>query len=584
MVVRMLDLQQKVAATDGISKPAYYDIDLDGKKDLITGSQYGKIYIYKNYGTTSLPVFSNSYFASDGNGVPIGPNGNCFPDVTDWNGDGLPDIIVGAYKSVVLYTNAASGSGSAPIFEEAGGIPALDSYTNIVYGSGNLSVKVVSYDGMSSNDLLVGISISSGYIEYYKNIGTFAAPVLTNMGNLKDDDGSDLTFIFGPSALMYDWNNDGTNELIVSDMNEMYIYITTNNYASWNKIDNFYLSPEMIYSKLESCGDINGDGLTDLLSGEFTGGLFWLTNAGNTAEAAFSTYMPVRIAKTNVIFGNSSPVVNVWDFNGDGLADISLRRVLSAGMRMYPNLGDLANSDFEWFELQSYSYNYSDRFYTFASNQFKYFLRSDVVKISTNSGSYSSPAFATEFDVMEGANAIYYESIFHSGFDVADLNNDGKLDFWMILYGTNYWFENTNDNFTPIYTQRRIPVDNNASQMIFQTNTKFVPEIYDWNDDGKQDLLVADSQGKIHYYENISGYPPIFVDNGVLEVAGEGELDYGNVCYSFGIEDIDNNGYANLFVGFADGTVHEYEAVPEPGTLFFVFSIIIYIGNRKLFG
>ena len=55
------------------------------------------------------------------------------------------------------------------------------------YLSGDLSVKVVCYDGTSSNDLLVGENNSSTpkVVTYYKNIGTYSNPVLTNMGAVK---------------------------------------------------------------------------------------------------------------------------------------------------------------------------------------------------------------------------------------------------------------------------------------------------------------------------------------------------------------------------------------------------------------
>jgi len=66
-------------------------------------------------------------------------------------------------------------------------------------------------------------------------------------------------------------------------------------------------------------------------------------------------------------------------------------------------------------------------------------------------------------------------------------------------------------------------------------------------------------------------------------VAGEGEIDFGYYPYGFGINDIDDNGFANLFIGFDDGTIGEYEAIPEPAlfiNLYLLFTIY-YVRKKK---
>jgi len=574
-------LQHEVAAVDGSAKPVYYDLDRDGKKDLISGSASGKIFIYKNYGTTSDPIFNSYTCALLTNSIIIDLSGRSLPDITDWNGDNLPDLIVGGYKVVHVFTNSTVAAGVMPAFAEAGILPSLGGTTNIVYGLGDLSVKVVSYDGTSSNDLLVGENNSSipRVISYYKNIGTYSSPVLTNMGALKKPDGSELTFNWGPSPLFFDWTNDGTNELIVSDISSIKVYYTTNYPPAWIEKTSFALSPLMSYYKLESCGDINADGKKDLLVGSFTGGLFWLTNSG-TVEAAFSTYMPVNAGLTNVIFSTSNCGINIWDFNGDGLWDVALRRVSSSNMRIYPNLGNDNQPEFKWFDVSRWDNNSVDRFYSFNSNQYKYTYTSAGMIIYTNRGSYSSPVFLKYQRLKEGTNDIPFVYN-HSGFDVCDMNGDGKLDLWYFFYGTNYWLENTNNNLTPIYKQRRIAVDNNNNQLIF-TDAKFVPEMIDWNDDGKLDVLFANYGGKISYYQNISNFPPVYVSQGYLETTDEGVIDFGHTPYNFDVRDINNNGLPDLFIGFYDGTTHMYEATPEP-LLFINCYLLLFIYYLRKF-
>ncbi|MCK5851713.1 VCBS repeat-containing protein, partial [bacterium] len=576
-------IQHEVAAVDGDAKPVYYDLDRDGKKDLISGCGSGKIKIYKNYGTTSHPIFNSYTFAFLTNDIIIDLSGKSLPDITDWNGDNLPDLIVGTYKAVYIFTNCTVTAGVAPAFAEAGKLHSLGGTTNIVYGDGNLSVKIVSYDGTSSNDLLVGENNSSTpkVVTYYKNIGTYSIPVLTNMGAVKSPSGSELSFSFGPSPLFFDWNNDGTNELIVSDISFIKVYETTNYPPAWIEKTSFVLSPKMSYYKLESCGDINADGKKDLLVGSFTGGLFWLTNGGTLAEAAFSAYRPVKAGRTNIIFGTTSCTVNIWDFNGDGLWDITLRRPFSSNLRMYPNLGNINLPILKWFEVGKLDNGMFDRFYSYNSNQYKYTSAAGTIGLYTNAGSYSSPVFLKYQSLKEGTDDIPY--IYnHTGLDVCDMNGDGKLDLWYFFYGTNYWFENTNNNLTPIYKQREIAVDNNNNQLIF-TESMSIPKMTDWDNDGKLDILFANKGGKIKYYKNISNFPPVYVSQGYLETISEGEIYFGNSPYNFDVRDVNNNGLQDLFIGFYDGTTRGFEATPEP-LLFmncYLLLFIYYFKTRK---
>ena len=580
MVKNLGKMQQQVVAVNGSAKPVYYDIDRDGKKDIISGSDNGKIYININL-IDMPPSFDYYTCALLSNSNVIDLIGKSLPDVADWNGDGLGDLIVGGYKSVYIFTNCTVTPGIVPVFAEAGILPSLGGTTNIVYGSGDLSVKVVCYDGTSSNDLLVGENNSSTpkVVTYYKNIGTYSTPVLTNMGAVKSPAGTELTFSFGPSPLLFDWDNDGTNELIVSDIVDNDVYYTTNYPPEWIKKTTFTLSPRMSYYKLEACGDINENGKQDLLVGSFTGGLFWLTNSG-ADEASFSTYMSVEtVFRTNVIYGaGNSCAVNIWDFNGDGLWDVSLTRRNKSNMRMYKNF---YKPLFKSFEISQLDYVTADRFYSYNSNQYRYTFVSVYLGLYTNTGSYSSPDFSTYQKLKEGTNYIQH-AYNHTTFDICDMNGDGKLDLWYIFYGTNYWLENTNNNLTPIYKQREIAVDNNNNQLIF-SDSKFIPEMTDWNMDGKLDILFADTTGKISYYQNISNFPPVFELKGFLETTDEGVIDFGSTPYNIGVTDIYEGDWPVLFVGFIDGTTHMYEAIPEP-LLFincYLLFFIYYFKMRK---
>jgi len=84
------------------SSPAVYDLDGDGRKDLIAGNTAGQVLFYANTGTDAAPAFDTSTPLQSG-GVPIDLPGTprSRPWVGDYNADGAADLLVGAYDGLV---------------------------------------------------------------------------------------------------------------------------------------------------------------------------------------------------------------------------------------------------------------------------------------------------------------------------------------------------------------------------------------------------------------------------------------------------------------------------------------------------
>ena len=73
------------------------DLDGDGRKDLLVGNTNGAILLYPNRESDAAPGFS-TYDDVTADGVPLDLPGvpRSRPFITDWTGDGLPDLLVGA--------------------------------------------------------------------------------------------------------------------------------------------------------------------------------------------------------------------------------------------------------------------------------------------------------------------------------------------------------------------------------------------------------------------------------------------------------------------------------------------------------
>jgi hypothetical protein len=87
------------------SAPRVYDINNDGLKDILIGEVLGYVYLLKNVGTINNPVFTRAdkLFLKNGNALKYpGKAPRSRLDITDWNNDGLDDIIVGGADGRVM--------------------------------------------------------------------------------------------------------------------------------------------------------------------------------------------------------------------------------------------------------------------------------------------------------------------------------------------------------------------------------------------------------------------------------------------------------------------------------------------------
>ena len=139
------------------SIPHVIDLNLDGKKDMVIGEDYGHIYYLENTGTNASPVFSSSVML-EANGTPIVfPSGytDLKPYVVDWNNDGWLDIVTGNYVSYVyLYLSypVSIGETTEPLSEKQFAVYGSPAYGSIGFaisceGGTTVQISIYSVDG-----------------------------------------------------------------------------------------------------------------------------------------------------------------------------------------------------------------------------------------------------------------------------------------------------------------------------------------------------------------------------------------------------------------------------------------------------
>ena len=98
--------------------PWVTDLSGDGKKDLVLGIMEGCFLYFENTGTNDNPVFSSEDSLRYSNGSVIIEGTDSRPVITDWNEDGVSDLITGyADGSVILHLGQQTGfeEGSCPV-------------------------------------------------------------------------------------------------------------------------------------------------------------------------------------------------------------------------------------------------------------------------------------------------------------------------------------------------------------------------------------------------------------------------------------------------------------------------------------
>ncbi len=261
---------------------------------------------------------------------------------TDWNGDGLSDLVVGmqvvengtTVGKVKVYLN--SGTATAPKFaaEDAFFVQYQGSDLTVV-SSGCLGAfpLMSDYDGDGKADLWIGQS--DGSIWIYRNTGTAGNPLFetarvqvkseTEAGYLTEN----LNVGNRAAFTIADMNNDGRLEIYIGNVNGQIFYANEESslgdgvfsYPQYLlidgtsvKVDAGRTSPVIV--------DLNNDGRQDLVVGDTNGYLWFFENVGTTAQATFLEPVLLTTSDGAIIklSGRSRPTAG--DYNGDGRVDL----------------------------------------------------------------------------------------------------------------------------------------------------------------------------------------------------------------------------------------------------------------------
>ncbi|MBU3665918.1 MAG: VCBS repeat-containing protein [Chthoniobacterales bacterium] len=231
-----------------------------GKLDLVAGTYNGEIFLIPNTGSAKAPLFAQPQSLAKAN-LKLTKNpdsrwGNVFaPLMYDWDGDKKPDLLVGegSYSANNVHLFLNSGTALAPMFSEEKRQP-------LALGEGREQLRPALADANGDGQLDLVVADRRGRLTAYLRpqgwkFGDTIKPsgYLAKSGGLTQDENQALVLGAGIHAI--------------------------------------------------AAGDLNGDGLFDLVTGKNTGRMMWLANKGTKEQPKFETPADLK---------GTAPTPGVW--------------------------------------------------------------------------------------------------------------------------------------------------------------------------------------------------------------------------------------------------------------------------------
>lgn len=346
-------LQDQMIDVGEGAAPVFFDADADGLLDMIIGNrkitlndstEETGLTLYRNTGSLTQPEFT--FVTDDYMTFRQYPYiGTLNPAFGDLDGDGDQDMILGLDDGRMVYWENCSSPGQPAVF-----CTALPYYMSIDVGNA-ASPHLIDLKRDGKLDLVVGNK--NGVLKYYENFGSTTipffstAPTVDTLGDIVLQSVNATDGFADPYFFEY---NGSFRAAVACMKGDVYLYgnIDNNVGGTWTPLDTIVantLGNRYGYNLTVAGGDINGDTMTDLVIGLFTGGVqIYLQEDSATGIAAVDEIQfqlfPNPANDQFVIRSERSGIYRVTDITGKtvltgningGYAIVSVQQ-LSAGM------------------------------------------------------------------------------------------------------------------------------------------------------------------------------------------------------------------------------------------------------------
>lgn len=519
------------------------DWDGDGLVDIVYGENYGRLFVLRNRGTRTVPAFGAGEFLLDEEGRPLDAGITAAPLVTDWDGDGRADLLVGAHWNRALFFKNTAPRGSLPRYAYRGFVRVGDGPLALPFApvvgrpagafTRDYYPQMVRFDwdGDGAPDLVAGGYVT-GRIFVLRHTGRAAdgTPVLAAPEPIEAD-GTVLNVGDWAAAPHFaDLDGDCLADLVsgshpmapesVARREPLRFFRNTGTRTA----PRFTAIPPPIDGELARGSvptprlvDLDGDGLLDLVVSAHAS-IHWLKNTGTKTAPSFRAPGElVRPAQGNMPLHPSQ-----WlDWDGDGRVDLvtgytvarnsgagdpflfeAPQPILARGQHIeHPSrIGD------DWFFPRVADFTGPGRRdILFGDWHGQIWLHrrgaggrhddaGELLRLEGGAPIKVGPIGLDpqkSFLALQGARTV---------FATADVMGDGRLDLVVgDTYGDVRFFRNTGTAAAPVFRE---------AQKLGSLGTRLSVDFIDWNDDGAPDVIAGSANGRVRVFLARPGEPP----------------------------------------------------------------------------